>query len=79
MEGVATIQNIHVYNDGKIYINVKCSQCNKINKHNISNITKTHEKYREIDFNTLGKQCCSTIDIGNNGVKKICWNIYKLY
>ena len=79
MDNIATIQNIHIYNDGNIYINVVCSKCNKINKHNISYITKTNEKYREIDFNKLGKGCCRTIYMGNNGVKNICWNKYKLY
>lgn len=74
----ATIQHIHIYQDGLVQMVVICNECKNVNTHNITHSTTKNGDKTTIDFSKLGNRCCD-----NHGKTKIpnsmCTADYKLY
>ena len=69
------IQNIKIYDDGVVTIDVMCNNCKSINQHNIGHACMIDENgTKTIDFSKLGKRVCHNFENQNH----CCMN-YKLY
>lgn len=78
----ATIQYIHIYDDGLIEMVVMCNNCKKTNYHTITHASTKQDDKNTIDFSKLGKRCCDNHKklITLNGTKGVdCNTDYKLY
>tara|TARA_Y100000817_G_C16449162_1_gene364252 strand:- start:136 stop:378 length:243 start_codon:yes stop_codon:yes gene_type:complete len=74
------INNMTIFKDGVINIQVKCNKCDNINIHTIKK-----DSYRLIDgniiidFSKLGKRYCDGISDFKNPNKSKCNNVYNIY
>jgi hypothetical protein len=72
----ATIQHIHIYEDGVVEMVVMCNACNHVNTHNITHSSTKKGGKITVDFSKLGNRCC---DNHGKNPKSMCTADYKLY
>jgi hypothetical protein len=61
MDELASIQRIHIYDDGVIQMVVICNYCKHINTHTIGHSSTKTGDQTIINFSKLGRRCCDNM------------------
>ncbi len=72
-----TIQEITIYHDGVIQIQVQCNTCKIINLHNITSSSIQTKEKTTIDFTKLGNRSCNNYTFNQRCICEVDYALYK--